>query len=83
MSSDESYSWVWEEEELPPRDYTSSRPPTTLGAIVNRKGKFDKYVVVDNHHGWRSMKIARIDDKENTRIIGWTEFEQDYEERFF
>lgn len=82
MSSDGSYSWVWEEEEITASSDTTN-PPVKVGAIINRKGKFDKYVVVDNHHGWRSMKIARIDDKEITRIIGWTEFEQDYEERYF
>lgn len=81
--SDETYAWVWEEEEISPHGYTGSRPPTTLGAIVNRKGKFDKFKVVDVTSGWRSIRLVRIDDKQITETVSWDQFHREFEERYF
>jgi len=80
----EGFDWFNNfQEELADDDDIPAKPPVKVGAIINRKGQFQKYRVIDANAGWRSIKVSRIEDKNDTMIISWDQFLKDWEERWF
>lgn len=80
----EGFDWFSEyDKESYEEDDIPSKPPAREGAIINRKGQFEKFRVMSTTAGWRSLKIAPLNDKHETMIISWDQFLKDWEERFF
>lgn len=82
MRGDFDWFSAYDETE-PEREWHHSTPPVRIDAIVNQKGQFQKYRVMDVTSGWRSIKIAPINDKTATQIVSWDQFVIGWEERFF